>query len=126
VSEAAPTLVKIRIDWSGAETAHAYHVNQALGQVGPPGPDGIPDGIYVTMGNVAPPPLLDGDDAAGSELLARLTTHGAKVNVVCQVHMTRRMLDELIAVLQTTAAKHDAAVRQAAHEPAKEKGGGSA
>ena len=121
----APALVNIRIDWSEIADAHAYHVNQALGQVGPPGGDGLPDGIYVTMGNVAPPALLEGDTIASSQLLERLTTIGAKVNIACQVHMTRQMLGELITVLQTTAVKYDAAVRQVTHGHAGEQGDSS-
>lgn len=126
MSEVAPQLVKIRIDWSEAENAQASHVNQAIGQVGPPGSDGMPDGIYVTVGSVAPPPLLEGDDDVRDQLLEKLRTRGAKVNVVSQFHMSRRMLDDLIAVLQTTAAKYDAAAQQVAQGPVAQQGGGSA
>ena len=125
MSETVPHLVKVRIDWSEAETAQAPHANQALAQIGAPGSDGMPDGIYVTMGSVAPPPLLDDDEEARDRLLERLTTRGVKVNVVCQFHMSRQMLDDLIGVLQTTAAKYDA-VRQSQQGPAREQGGGSA
>lgn len=126
MSEIAPEVVQVRMDWSATEAAQAYHVNQALGQVGPPGSDGMPDGIYVTMGSVAPPPLLDGDDDVREQLLERLKTSGARVNVVCQFHMTRQMLDDLVAVLQTTGAKYDAAAHQAAQGRAEQQGGRSA
>jgi hypothetical protein len=123
VSTVAPTLVKVRVDWSEVENARAYHVTQAIGQVGPPGSDGMPDGIYVTLGTIAPPALLDGDAEAVSQALERLTSRGAKVNVVSQVHMSRQMLNDFIGVLQATAAKYDAAVDQG---PVKEQEGGPA
>lgn len=126
MSEVAPQMVQVRIDWSEAENAQATHVNQAIAQVGPQGSDGMPDGIYVTMGSVAPPPLLDEDGDARDRLLEKLTTRGAKVTVVSQFHMSRRMLDDFIAVLQTTASKYDAAAQQAAQGPVTQQGGGSA
>ncbi len=125
MSEAAPELVKVRIDWSAAETTPAHHVNQALGQLGPPGSDGMPDGIYVTIGTVSPPALLDEDTVARDELVARLESSGAKVNVVGQFHMSRQMLQDFIAVLQTTAAKYDAALQLAVQERVRKHGGGS-
>ena len=123
MSEVVPEVVQVRLDWSGAEAAQAHHVNQALGQVGPPGTDGMPDGIYVTMGIVAPPPLLDGDDDVRDQLLEKLRTSGAKVNVIGQFHMSRQMLDDFVTILQVTAAKYDIAADQAAQLRAEERGG---
>ena len=121
VSNAVPELVKVRVDWSAVEDAPAQHVNQVLAQVGPPGTDRVPDGIFITMGSVSPPALLDDNIEARDELLEKLVTRGAKVNVVCQVHMSRQMLGDLITIRQTTAAKHDAAA-----EPlSAQKGGGA-
>ncbi len=112
MTEATPQQVKVRLDWSAAETAQAQHVNQALAQPGSPGSDGMPDGIYVTLGSVSPPAILDDGDAdARDRLIAKLIRSGAKVNVAGQFHMSRRMLDDFIRVLQETAAKHDAAAQ---------------
>jgi type III secretory pathway component EscU len=121
LSEITPEQVKIRLDWSGAETAHAQHVNQALAQVGSPGSDGAPDGIYITMGNAPPPAIIDGGDDARAQI-ERLRAEGLKVNVLGQFHMSRRMLDDLIAVLQATAVKYDAVVRLASHGGKEEQG----
>jgi hypothetical protein len=110
VTEAGVQLVSVRLDWSEIESAHAEHVNQILGQVGPPGPDGMPDGIYVTMGSAPPPPLIEGD-AAKDRLLEKYATNGVKVNVLGQFHMSHAMLVDFIQVLQTTAEKYDEAVR---------------
>jgi hypothetical protein len=112
VTEASVQLVNVRLDWSETESAHAGHVNQILAQVGPPGSDGVPDGIYVTMGSVPPPVLIEGD-ATHEQLLEKITTSGVKVNVLGQFHMSRTMLSDFIQVLQTTADKYDAAVELA-------------
>jgi hypothetical protein len=112
VTEASVQLVNVRLDWSETESAHAEHVNQVLGQVGPPGSDGMPDGIYVTLGSVPPPVLIEGD-VARAQLLEKITTSGVKINVVGQFHMSRAMLRDFIQVLQTTADKYDAAVELA-------------
>lgn len=112
MTEASVQLVSVRLDWSETESAHAEHVNQVLGQVGPPGSDGVPDGVYVTMGCVPPPTLIEGDPAQ-AQLLEKYTTSGVKVNLLGQFHMSRAMLGDFIHVLQTTADKYDAAVKLA-------------
>lgn|GEM_PF-2985138 len=104
--------ISVSLDWSDTESARAGHVNQALGQLGPPGPDGLPDGIYITVGVAPPPPLIEGDPAR-SKLLEKYAAVGVKVNVVSQFHMTRAMLNEFIEMLQTTASAYDAAVKSA-------------
>lgn len=108
-------LLRVSLDWSGIETTHAEHINQALGQVGPQGADEVPDGIYVTMGSVPPPPLIDGDPGQ-SKLIEKYRTSGVKVNIVGQFHMSRAMLSDFIKVLQITADKYDEAVRLASPE----------
>ncbi len=108
MTEASVQQVRVSLDWSDTESARAGHVNQALGQLGPPGPDGLPDGIYITMGIVPPPPLMEGDPAR-DKLLEKYKASGVKVNVVGQFHMSRAMLGDFIQVLQTTAANYDAA-----------------
>ena len=116
VTEASAQQVSVSLDWSDAESARAGHVNQALGQLGPPGPDGLPDGIYITVGVVPPPPLIEGDPARG-RLLEKYTTAGVKVNLVGQFHMSRAMLNDFIRILHTTAANYDTAVKLASPGP---------
>jgi hypothetical protein len=119
VSEAAvPDLVQVRVAWTAIEAAQPLHVNQALGQLGPPGADGVPDGIYLTMGVIPPPALISTDPEAQARLLEQIRAEGVKVNIVGQFHMTRQMLTDLITLLQTTADKYDAAVGQQ-HEAAR-------
>jgi hypothetical protein len=122
VSEVTPETIKVRLDWSGVEAGQPQHVNQALASVGAPGPDGVPDGIYLSLGAVLPPPFVDGDEEFRAQLIEKLQASGAKVNIAGSFHLTRRMLNDLIAVLQATAAKYDAAARQVAHDPSGDQG----
>jgi hypothetical protein len=85
----------------------------------------MPDGIFLTMGIVPPPPLMDGQPDTQAQRVERLKAEGVKVNVLGQFHMTRPMLKDLIAVLQETAARYDAAVEHAAQD-AGQNGGESA
>jgi hypothetical protein len=112
VTEASMQVLRIALDWSGIETARAEHVNQALGQVGPQGTDGLPDGVYLTMGSAPPPPIIDGD-LGNSKLIDKYKANGIKVNINGQFHMTRAMLGDLIKTLQVTADKYDEAVKLA-------------
>lgn len=113
VSKVAPELIQVRVKWAETGDARPVHVNQALGQVGPPGSDGLPDGIYVTMGVVPPPPLSDENPDDRDQLLAKLRTEGITVNIAGQFHMSRQMLGDLMTLLQTTADKYDAVLAQA-------------
>jgi len=116
VSEVIPELLQLRIDLSAVGAAVPLHANQALSQLGPPGADGQPDGVYLTIGAVAPPPLLDGDPEGQEKLIGQLRITGVKVNVLGQFHMSRAVLGELIAILQASAAKYDAATGLASRD----------
>lgn len=56
---------------------------------------------------------MDADDGFRQQLIEKLTRDGVKVNVLGQYHISRRMLGDLITLLQATAVKYDAAVEQA-------------
>ncbi len=122
MSQEVPEQVAVRLDWSDAATVPAQHVNQLLGQVGPPLPNGIPDGLYFAFGSVAPPlipPPEDEDErrAAIEALRAGLS----KVTVHGRFHMSRDLLDDLIRVLQFTASQYDTVVKMASERgPEKE------
>ena len=62
VNVARSRQVLVRLDWSEVEQTPAYHVNQVLAQVGPPSSRGVPDGIYVALGSVAPPVIPADED----------------------------------------------------------------
>jgi hypothetical protein len=122
VSEEVSEQITVRLDWSEAATAPAQHVNQLLGQIGPPMANGIPDGVYLTFGSVAPPVIPPPDDEAGRRAaIEALRTGLSKVSVHGRLHMSRDLLDDLIRVLQVTASQYDTAVKMASeHGPGKE------
>ncbi|HUY47760.1 MAG TPA: hypothetical protein VMV92_18840 [Streptosporangiaceae bacterium] len=108
MSGQAPEQVTVRLDWSDVRVTPAQHVNQALGQLGPP-TNGIPDGIYLTLGRVEPEVILDQEGRAS--VIEQLKETGAKVGVHGRFHLTRQLVDEVIRILQVTAAQYDTAVR---------------
>ena len=57
-----PEQVPMTLDWSEIENYPSSHVNQLIAQIGPPSSNGVPDGLYVAMGSVAPPVILGTDD----------------------------------------------------------------
>jgi hypothetical protein len=108
MNERPPAQVTVRLDWRDVKVTPSQHVNQALGQLGPP-TNGIPDGIYLTFGRVEPEIVLDAESQA--KVIEELKESGAKVGVLGRFHLTRQLADEVIRVLQETSAQYDAAVR---------------
>jgi hypothetical protein len=113
VNVARSRQVLVRLDWSEVEQTPAYHVNQVLAQVGPPSSRGVPDGIYVALGSVAPP-VIPADEDRREARLEELADSVLKVMVHARVQLSREALQELIQVLQTTAAQYDETVKLAA------------
>jgi hypothetical protein len=111
--EEVPQHVTVTLNWDDAVDVPAEHVNQFLGQVGPPAANGIPDGVYVTLGSVVPPVILANDGEARMRAIEALRTGLTKVRVHGRFHMSRDLLDDVIRVLQITAATYDAAVKGA-------------
>lgn len=112
-SEVVPQEVSVRLDWSDAEAAATQHVNQLIGQVGPPTGDGTPDGIYLGIGSIAPPVIL-GTPEEMKLRGAQLEGTSIKVTVHGRYHVSRGFVDAMIKALQTTAAQYDATVQHAA------------
>lgn len=109
----SPPQVTVSLDWSDYGTERSEHVNQVMAQLGAPTPDGVPDGVYVVLGNVLPPVVAAGPDIEVQRRLADLQGTIVKVDIAGRFHMSRGLLDAIIQVLQSTAAQYDAAVRQA-------------
>jgi hypothetical protein len=119
---ALPEMVQVRTNWTAVESAHALHANQLLAQVGPALSDGRPDGIFLTFGSAQNPALMADRDPEGVRRhIERLAAEGVPVNVLGQFHVSRPLLDQLIAVLQETAAKYDQAEAAAARVAGGEK-----
>lgn len=117
---AVPEQVQMRLDWSDAESSPASHINQVLAQVGPPSSNGVPDGLYLAMGSVAPPIIL-GDDTQRVERIAELAGSILKVAVHARVHVSREVLGDTIRVLQQAAEQYDAALALASKAEAEER-----
>ena len=105
--------VTVTLDWSAAAAVEPQHINQVMAQIGVPAPDGVPDGIYVTLGNVLPPAVGGTDEESQRHALETLQGSTVPVAVPGRFHMSRGVLNAIIDVLQATAAQYDAAVRQA-------------
>jgi hypothetical protein len=115
-----PPLVSVSVDWSEASALNPRHVNQLATQLGGPTPDGIPDGIYLALGEVVPPILAAGDAEKARKLAAELQGTSLTVIPHGRFHLSRSFLDVLMEVLQTTAAQHDSLVSRAEAAKARE------
>lgn len=105
--QAVPERMNFRLDWTDVSAAPARHVNQALGQLGTP-VKGVPDGIYLVLGNVEPLAIADEQDRG--RVIEELTASGLKVEVRGRFHLSRETALEVIRVLQATADQYEAAV----------------
>lgn len=105
-------LVAVSLDWQDAATVEPLHVNQLMAQMGIPAPNGVPDGIYITLGRVLPP-LAGGPDAESQrKALESLEGSTVKVGVQGRFHISRDLVDSLIQVLQNMADQYDATVQR--------------
>lgn len=108
------------LDWSEVESSPASHINQLLAQIGPPSSNGVPDGLYLAMGSVAPPIIL-GDEDQRTARITELTGSILKVAVHARVHVSREVLGDMIRVLEKTAEQYDAALAQASEQKLQER-----
>lgn len=112
-----PESIIIRLDWSEASSASLHHVNQAIGSLGPP-TRGIPDGVYLMLGEVEP--SIVQDDEGREQAIRELKSAGAKVRVPGRYHFSRELAGEIIRVLREVTAQYDAAVNAARAEAGEE------
>jgi hypothetical protein len=116
-----PPQVAVRLDWSDAAAVEPQHIDQLIVQLGLPTVDGIPDGIYVSVGTV-PPPLVVVTDEESLRQATETLQGGLKVHVHGRFHMSRGLLGAIIKALQTTADQYDAAASTAEARKAQEQG----
>jgi hypothetical protein len=119
MSKSVPQHVGVRLDWSDIDACPTQHVNQVIVQLGNP-MEGIPDGIFIGLGSVAPPLILAVDEKERAEIIAALAARAAKVSVHGRFHMSRGVLTAVIKALQTAADQYDEFVQQAADAPTSE------
>ena len=100
----------LRAVWQEPEGA-AQPCNQFAVTLGLPTQAGVPEAVYLTMGNLEPP-LLVGTDA---EIIRKLESMGGQLHVrpLGRFVLTRGRINELIKILQDVAKQFDAAQTQA-------------
>ncbi len=110
-----PGSVAIEADWSVAQTTPVLLANQFVVQLGVETSSlkhPVPDGVYLIVGEVAPPVLV------GSPERQREQAERLQGRIPIQVHgrffMTRERLGELITLLEETRMRFDAAVARGA------------
>lgn len=102
-----PQQIQLHVSWSAANDIPVAHVNQFATQLGPPAKNGIPDGVYVILGNLVPP-IIAGDDAeARQKSIEAVQESGIQVDVYGRYHLSRDRLDDLIEALQAIANAYD-------------------
>jgi len=104
--------VAVDLDWQAAAAVEPLHVNQVMVQMGVPAPNGVPDGIYITLGRVLPPLVGGPDEESQRKALEQLQGSTVQVGVQGRFLVSRALLDSFIQVLQDMAAKYDATVPQ--------------
>jgi hypothetical protein len=119
MSEPVPQLVGVRVDWSDIDACPTQHVNQVIVQLGN-AQAGIPDGIYIGLGNIPPPLVLAADEKERVEIITALAARAAKVSAHGRFHMSRGVLTAVIKALQTAADQYDEYVQRAADAPTSE------
>jgi hypothetical protein len=114
----APVAVNVRLDWSDLDAVEPRHINQAVVQLGPPSPDGTPDGIYLGFGTALPPVavlgLNEADPPTQHRILGELQANPVKVAIHGRFHLNRSFLDAVMQVLQNAAKQYDAVDQSAA------------
>lgn len=105
--------VAVKIDWSDVAAAAVHHVNQVMGQVGP-ATAGVPDGIYLTLASVFPPPITSTEVQA--RFVEQLQATGLQAVAAGRFHMTRELAEEVVNVLRFAIEQYDAAVKHAGRQ----------
>ncbi len=105
--ETAAAQVSLTVDWTDASDKPTLHVNQFALQPGPPTAEGVPDGLYLLLGNIAPPLVFSKDAESLKREIESLG--GIRVMVHGRFHMSRARLGELIDALNLMAKNYDTA-----------------
>lgn len=105
-------LVAVTLDWQDAAAVEPLHVNQLMAQIGVPAPNGVPDGIYITLGRVLPPLAGGPDEESQRKALESLQGSTVKVGIQGRFHISRAQVDSFIQVLQDMADRYDATVQR--------------
>lgn len=84
-------------------------VNQFVATVGPPTVSGVPDGIYLALGSIAPPAIMGDTPEARQPYIDAAMREGVVVDVHGRYYLSRARLEELITALESIRDKYDEA-----------------
>jgi hypothetical protein len=107
-SQQNPEVVSVPVRWNldGLPTLFA---NQLLATLGPPTANGVPDGIYLVLGTVAPPLIVGDTPEARKAYVEAATRNGVTAEVHGRYFLSRGRLDEVITALEGIRDKYDEA-----------------
>ncbi|OLT12268.1 hypothetical protein BJF78_24725 [Pseudonocardia sp. CNS-139] len=97
--------IDLELDWSAGDSVEPKAANQFVVQLGPT-VAGAPDGVYLIVGQVAPPLVVSN---VPEKAQAQIERYGGRlqVHVHGRYHMSRARLDELRRVLDLLAEQYD-------------------
>lgn len=107
-SQQNPEIVAVPVRWN-LEGVPTLFANQWLATLGPPTADGVPDGIYLVLGTVAPPIIIGDTPEARKAYVEAATRGGLTAEIHGRFFLTRGRLDEVITVLETVRDRYDEA-----------------
>ncbi len=107
-SQQTPEVVAVPVRWN-LEGVPTLFANQFVATRGPPTTDGVPDGIYLVLGTVAPPIIIGETPEARKAYVEAATRGGLTAEIHGRYFLTRGRLDEVITALETIREKFDEA-----------------
>lgn len=116
-----PQQIQVHLDWGAANEIPAVPVNKFAMVIGPHTNNGIPDGIFLILGNVVPPIIVgDNNTELKRKSIEAAQQAGLHVDVYGRYHLSRDRLSDLIEGLQATARTYDLAARSLSETETKE------
>jgi hypothetical protein len=101
-------VVAVPVRWN-LESVPTLFANQFVATLGPPTAGGVPDGIYLVLGAVAPPIIIGDTPEARKAYVQAAMRDGLTVEVHGRYVLSRERLDEVITALETIRDKYDEA-----------------
>lgn len=103
-----PETVAVPVKWN-LEGVPTLFTNQVLATLGPPTAAGVPDGIYLVLGTVAPPLVIGDTPEVRKAYIEAATRNGLTAEVHGRYFLSRGRLDEVITALETIRDRYDEA-----------------
>lgn len=107
-SQQNPEVVAVPVRWN-LEGVPTLFANQFVVTLGPPTIDGVPDGIYMVFGTVAPPLIIGDTPDARKAYVEAATRGGLTAEIHGRYFMTRERVGEVITALEVIRDRYDEA-----------------